>query len=175
MLDKATGYLTEAELSDFKKVIEEKIEQAKHQFNFYQEQVFDFTDMMEDEQSEWGDESLIQKDISLLAELAQQQIKRIEKLEAAKRRVRRGTFGICELTGELMDKKRLLADPGMTNSLEEESLFSDQIFEDIRIDFTVGQKSDSFSDFEFEEAAQEDYISLDEIADEYGFDEEYDI
>ena len=170
---KAVGYFSDAELSEVKKVIEQKLEKAKKQFHFYQEQVFDFSEMMEMEQPEWGDTNLIQKDIDLLGELAQKQIHNIEKLEAAKRKIRRGVFGICEETGELIDKQRLLADPGITSNLVDEVQLTEQLFEDMFFDFSVQQEGNS--DLEIEQSEHENFVSLDEIADEYGFEEAYNV
>ncbi len=172
-IEKTTGYFTESELSEFRKVIDEKLEQAKKQFHFYQEQIFDFTDMMGGEQQEWADENLIMKDIELLTELVQAQIGKIEKLEKALRRIRQKRFGICEVTGKLMDKKSLLADPVKTNSLITETQVSDQFFEDIFLDFNVGETG--YKNVQKEEEISENYISLDDIAEAYGFEEEYNL
>lgn len=166
-------YFSESELAEFKNVIEQKLEKAKKQFNFYQEQIFDFSDLMGGEQPEWGDENLIMKDIELLNELAQGQIRIIESLEQAKRRIRKGTFGICEVTGNLIAKNRLLADPTLTNSLLETVNFSDQFFDDIFIDFQTEAGPDSDMSYSEEEETEEKFLSLDDIEDEYGYEDTY--
>ncbi len=165
-------YFSESELAEFKKVIDQKIDQAQKQFNFYQEQVFDFSDMMEGDQPEWGDENLIMKDIELLSELAQRQIRVIESLEEAKRRIRKLTFGICESTGTLMDKNRLIADPTITDSTAEEVIFPNLPFEDMFLDFDAEQISDS--GYGEEEEMDVKVLSLEDIEDEFSYEEEYD-
>ena len=52
-----------------------------------------------------------------LSQLAGRQRKFIEQLEAAMVRIKNGTYGICIVTGELIDKERLRAVPHTRHSL----------------------------------------------------------
>ena len=52
-----------------------------------------------------------------LSQLAGRQRKFIEQLEAALIRIKNGTYGVCIVTGELIDKERLKAVPHTRHSL----------------------------------------------------------
>ncbi|MEL6152540.1 MAG: TraR/DksA C4-type zinc finger protein, partial [Bacteroidota bacterium] len=52
-----------------------------------------------------------------LSQLAGRQRKFIEQLEAALIRIKNGTYGVCIVTGQLIDKERLKAVPHTRHSL----------------------------------------------------------
>ena len=52
-----------------------------------------------------------------LSQLAARQRKFVEELEAALLRIKNGTYGICIVTGELIDKERLKVVPHTRHSL----------------------------------------------------------
>ena len=53
-----------------------------------------------------------------LGQLAGRQQKFISNLENALIRIKNGTYGICKDSGKLIDKKRLMAVPHATQSIE---------------------------------------------------------
>ena len=53
-----------------------------------------------------------------LSQMASRQIDFIEKLEKAMMRIENKTYGICRVTGKLIDKARLKAVPHATLSME---------------------------------------------------------
>ena len=63
------------------------------------------------------DDSSINNDVEMLNNMAIRQRRYIKDLENALVRIRNKTYGICIITGELIDKKRLLAVPTTTKSL----------------------------------------------------------
>ncbi|MFZ1703765.1 MAG: TraR/DksA C4-type zinc finger protein, partial [Saprospiraceae bacterium] len=63
------------------------------------------------------DFSSIQTEIEMLNNMANHQRKYIQDLENALIRINNKSYGICVVTGELIDKKRLLAVPTTTKSV----------------------------------------------------------
>lgn len=109
---------SDAELAEFKALIEKKLHRAQEQFNHLQEQIFEITENSSDEHGgDWVDDSSINNDVEMLNNMAIRQRMYIRELENALIRIRNRTYGICTVTGELIDKRRLLAVPTTTKSL----------------------------------------------------------
>ena len=108
----------DADLEEFRELIEQKLARAKEQLELLQSQILEVT---ENSDSDYGqdmmDDSNTNSDVEMLNNLAIHQRKYIRELESALGRIRNKTYGICEVTGELIDKKRLLAVPTTTKSL----------------------------------------------------------
>ena len=109
---------SDAELAEFKALIEKKFEKAKEQLTSLQEQILEITENSSDEHGgDWVDDSSINNDVEMLNNMAIRQRMYIRELENALVRIRNKTYGICSVTGELIDKRRLLAVPTTTKSL----------------------------------------------------------
>jgi RNA polymerase-binding transcription factor DksA len=109
---------SDEELADFKALIEKKLENAREQLRSLQEQILEITENTSDEHGgDWMDDSSINNDVEMLNNMAIRQRRYIKDLENALIRIRNKTYGICTVTGELIDKKRLLAVPTTTKSL----------------------------------------------------------
>lgn len=104
------------ELAIFKKKIEQKLEYARDDYEFVQNQISDQTENMESD-GDWMDSSSSNNDLEMMYIMANRQKKHIDDLERALIRVANKTYGICQITGELIDKRRLLAVPTTTKSL----------------------------------------------------------
>ncbi len=104
------------DLQSFKAHIEKKLEYAKDDYTFVADQITDQTESIESE-GDWMDTSSNNTDLELLYLMANRQRKHINDLERALIRIKHKTYGICEVTGELIDKKRLLAVPTTSKSL----------------------------------------------------------
>ncbi|HMQ46800.1 MAG TPA: hypothetical protein PKA00_04855 [Saprospiraceae bacterium] len=118
MSDQGVKKYSDEELQEFKDLIENKLQKAKEQLASLQEQIFEITENSSDEHGgDWMDDSSINNDVEMLNHMAIRQRKHIQDLENALIRIRNKTFGICVVTGELIDKKRLLAVPTTTKSL----------------------------------------------------------
>ena len=107
---------SDADLMEFKKRIEKKLEYARDDYEFVSKQITDQTENM-DSEGDWMDSSSSNNDLELLYIMANRQRKHIEDLEKALIRIENKTYGICQLTGEIIDKRRLLAVPSTTKSL----------------------------------------------------------
>ncbi len=109
---------SDGELAEFKALIEKKLANAQEQLDSLQEQILEITENTSDEHGgDWMDDSSINNDVEMLNNMAIRQRRYIKDLENALVRIRNKTYGICSITGELIDKKRLLAVPTTTKSL----------------------------------------------------------
>lgn len=112
---------SDSELTEFRELIQRKLEAAKKELNYLQGLI-----TRKDEMG--GDESenryLTMEDGSLsmereqLSQMASRQITYIDHLEKALMRIENKTYGICRVTGKLIDKARLRAVPHATLSIE---------------------------------------------------------
>lgn len=112
---------SDAELVEFKELIQRKLESAKKELNYLQGLITRKDDMGGD-----GDEGryMTMEDGSVsmereqLSQMASRQITYIDHLEKALMRIENKTYGICRVTGKLIDKARLRAVPHATLSME---------------------------------------------------------
>lgn len=114
----STKRYSDTELEDFRVLIQGKLDMAKQQLEQLQSQIFEITENSDDEYgSDWMDDSSINNEIEILNDMAIRQRKYIQDLENALVRIKNKTYGICVVSGELIDKKRLLAVPTTTKSI----------------------------------------------------------
>ena len=113
------------ELDGFRQNVEKKLARAREDFEYLQEQINDLGQNNDDAHSaDYIDGSAAHMDIQRMNEMAKRQLQTIEELEGARVRIRQGTYGICTVTGEKIDPKRLRLVPGARRSVEGERLFS---------------------------------------------------
>ena len=109
---------SDADLEEFRILIESKLEKASAHLNELQEQILEITENTSDEHGgDWVDDSSINNDVEMLNNMAIRQRMYIQDLENALVRIRNKSYGICSITGQLIDKRRLLAVPTTTKSL----------------------------------------------------------
>lgn len=117
MTNKTKGY-SDADLEEFRVLIEKKLGRAREQLELLQSQIYE---VAENGDSDYGqdlmDDSNTNSDMEMLNNLAIHQQKYIRELENALNRIRNKSYGICEVTGTLIDKNRLRAVPTTTKSL----------------------------------------------------------
>jgi len=112
---------SDAELAEFKTLINKKLEAAKKELAYLQGLITRKDDMGGDETDnrymtmEDGSMSMEREQLS---QMASRQITYIDHLEKALVRIENKTYGICRVTGKLIDKARLRAVPHATLSLE---------------------------------------------------------
>ena len=119
--DGPTMRYSDGELVEFRELIQRKLEAAKKELTYLQGLITRKDDMGGDE----GDNRyMTMEDGSLsmereqLSQMASRQITFIDHLEKALMRIENKTYGICRVTGKLIDKARLRAVPHATLSIE---------------------------------------------------------
>ncbi|MBC7886728.1 MAG: TraR/DksA C4-type zinc finger protein [Ferruginibacter sp.] len=112
---------SDAELQEFRDLIQRKLEAAKKELSYLHGLITRKDEMGGDE----GDNRyMTMEDGSLsmereqLSQMASRQITFIDHLEKAVMRIENKTYGICRVTGKLIDKARLRAVPHATLSIE---------------------------------------------------------
>lgn len=109
---------SDAELAEFKTVIENKLVKTRESVESLQSQILEITENTSDEHGgDWVDDSSINSEVEMLNNMAIRQRRYLKDLENALIRIRNKSYGICVVTGELIDRKRLMAVPTTTKSL----------------------------------------------------------
>jgi RNA polymerase-binding transcription factor DksA len=112
---------SDAELNEFRELITKKLESAKKELAYLQGLITRRDEMGGDETDnrymtmEDGSMSMEREQLS---QMASRQITFIDHLEKAMMRIENKTYGICRVTGKLIDKARLKAVPHATLSIE---------------------------------------------------------
>ena len=110
---------SDGDLAEFREIVEKKLEKAKEELSYLQEQILEITENSGDDHGgDWMDDSSTNNDIEFLNNMAIRQRKYIQDLENALIRIKSKTYGICMVTGQLIEKRRLLAVPTATKSVE---------------------------------------------------------
>lgn len=112
---------SDADLVEFKELIQRKHEAAKKELTYLQGLI-----TRKDDQGGDGDDGryMTMEDGSVsmereqLSQMASRQITYIDHLEKALMRIENKTYGVCRVTGKLIDKARLRAVPHATLSIE---------------------------------------------------------
>ena len=106
---------SDAELAEFKAIIEEKLAKAKAEYNTLRQVVMhNGTNDIEDTTPSFRtveDDGAFQLSKEEASQMAQRQYKFIQNLEGALVRIENKTYGIDRITGELIPKERLRAVP----------------------------------------------------------------
>lgn len=108
---------SDQELAEFESLIDQKLEKAKKELNFYVSQLSDRADNP-DSKSKGLDDGIGTAENERLSTLAARLKKHIQHLENAKIRIQNKVYGICRVSGKLIAKPRLLAVPHATLSIE---------------------------------------------------------
>jgi len=109
---------SDAELDEFREIIETKLSRATKHLTELQEQIVEITENTSDEHGgDWVDDSSINNDVEMLNNMAIRQRVHIQDLQNALVRIKNKSYGICIVTGDLIDKRRLLAVPTTTKSM----------------------------------------------------------
>ncbi len=109
---------SDAELEEFRLLIDTKLSKARLELSDMETQINEITENTEDDfGTDWMDDSSTASELDMLYNMANRQRKFIQDLDSALIRIKNKTYGICTVTGELIDKKRLLAVPTTTKSM----------------------------------------------------------
>ncbi len=107
---------SEADLAIFKAAIEKKLAKAERQLASLDAQLKETT-LNKGSQSDWVEDSSSSANLRLLDTMANRLRKHVVDLKNALLRIHTKSYGICSLTGQLIDKKRLLAVPTTTKGV----------------------------------------------------------
>ena len=116
---------TDKELERFKKLIVQKIDQAKQDLDLLKSAYMNDSDNGTDDTSptfkafEEGSETMSKE---ANTQLALRQEKFIRDLKNALIRIENKTYGVCRVTGKLIKKKRLMVVPHATLSIEAKNM-----------------------------------------------------
>jgi RNA polymerase-binding transcription factor DksA len=116
-----TQRYSDAELNEFKELIQRKLETAKKELAYLQGLITRKDEMGGDETDNrymTMEDGSLSMEREQLSQMASRQITFIDHLEKAMMRIENKTYGICRVTGKLIDKARLRAVPHATLSIE---------------------------------------------------------
>lgn len=112
-----TARFSDADLAEFKTLIEKKISFAKSDLKFYMDSLQEMSENP-DNKVKGLDDGNASLEVTRLNTLANRQEKHLKHLENALQRIENKTYGVCRETGVLIPKERLKAVPHATLSLE---------------------------------------------------------
>lgn len=111
----------DTDLMEFKELIQRKLESAKKEWNYLQGLITRKDDLGGDESDNrymTMEDGSLSMEREQLSQMASRQVTFIDHLEKALMRIENKTYGICRVTGKLIDKARLRAVPHATLSIE---------------------------------------------------------
>jgi RNA polymerase-binding transcription factor DksA len=116
---------SDAELVEFRDLIQKKLDTAKKELAYLQGLITrkDEGDM-EDGRYMTMEDGSMSMEREQLSQMASRQIQFIDHLEKALMRIENKTYGICRVTGKLIDKARLRAVPHATLSIEAKQMMN---------------------------------------------------
>jgi RNA polymerase-binding transcription factor DksA len=112
---------SDSELMEFRELITRKLETAKKELGYLQGLITRKDQMGGDESDNrymTMEDGSLSMEREQLSQMASRQITFIDHLEKAMMRIENKTYGICRVTGKLIDKARLRAVPHATLSIE---------------------------------------------------------
>ncbi|MFK7978607.1 MAG: TraR/DksA family transcriptional regulator [Saprospiraceae bacterium] len=107
---------SETDLAIFKAAVNKKLAKAERQLASLDAQLKETT-LNKGSQSDWVEDSSSSANLQLLDTMANRLRKHLVDLKNALLRIHNKSYGICSLTGQLIDKKRLLAVPTTTKGV----------------------------------------------------------
>ena len=121
-----TQRYSDADLAEFRDLITKKLEAAKKELAYLQGLITrkDETGDMEDARYMTMEDGSVSMEREQLSQMASRQIQFIDHLEKAMMRIENKTYGICRVTGKLIDKARLRAVPHATLSIEAKQMMN---------------------------------------------------
>ena len=110
---------SDKELQEFKEIIERKLSHVKEDLEYLSSQLNDLNESaLDSRRADWVDDSSMSADKDRLSSMYERQQKFYENLKAALLRIENKTYGVCTVTGKLIDKRRLKVVPHATKSVE---------------------------------------------------------
>ncbi|MFM2146720.1 MAG: hypothetical protein RL732_1556 [Bacteroidota bacterium] len=112
---------SDGDLAEFREIIQKKLDQAKKELAFFQGMITRKDEMGGDETENryiTMEDGSVSMEREQLAQMVSRTISYIDHLQKALMRIENKTYGICRVTGKLIDKARLRAVPHATLSIE---------------------------------------------------------
>lgn len=121
-----TQRYSDIELAEFRELINRKLDTAKKELAYLQGLITrkDESGDMEDGRYMTMEDGSMSMEREQLSQMASRQIQFIDHLEKAIMRIENKTYGICRVTGKLIDKARLKAVPHATLSIEAKQMMN---------------------------------------------------
>src|SRR5438874_1794680 len=121
-----TQRYSDVDLAEFRELITKKLDAAKKELTYLQGLITrkDETGDMEDARYMTMEDGSVSMEREQLSQMASRQIQFIDHLEKALMRIENKTYGICRVTGKLIDKARLRAVPHATLSIEAKQMMN---------------------------------------------------
>jgi DnaK suppressor protein len=115
--ENVTHRYSDKDLEEFRLIIEEKLAKARHEL---QGQTSELLELEGNAENRFDDinEGSLSYERDYLSQMVERQQRFVRDLENALLRVQNKTYGICVVTGELIDKRRLKAVPHTTKSIQ---------------------------------------------------------
>ncbi len=121
MANKTTNHInrySDKHLEEFKVILDKKLVKAQDELKYYEEQILEITaNSGDDHGGDWMDDSNTNNDMEFLNDMAIRQRKLINDVQNALVRIENKSYGICVVTGDLIDKRRLKVQPIATKSV----------------------------------------------------------
>ena len=109
---------SDTELGEFKELITKKLNAAKDELKFYQDQIRKSDKGGSDYKINGIEDGSETAEKEYLNQMASRQLQFISHLEKALVRIENKTYGICRETSKLISKERLMAVPHATLSID---------------------------------------------------------
>ncbi len=124
-MEKRIKRYSEGDLNEFRLLIENKLQKASQQILHLENQIEEINESS-DNSYDPDDDSVAGYDFEMLSNMLSRQKKYANDLQEALLRIKNKTYGICSVTNELIEKKRLLAVPITTKSIAGKQLLARQ-------------------------------------------------
>jgi len=117
---------SDSDLSEFREIITKKLDAAKKELTYLQGLITrkDEGGDMDEARYMTMEDGSVSMEREQLSQMASRQITFIDHLEKAMMRIENKTYGICRVTGRLIDKARLRAVPHATLSIEAKQMMN---------------------------------------------------
>jgi RNA polymerase-binding transcription factor DksA len=112
---------SDRDLQEFKNLIDEKLEAAKNELKYLNDQINRKGDNgTDDTENKFAtmEDGTVAMEREYLTQMSSRQAQYIDHLEKALTRIQNKTYGVCRVTGKLIDRDRLRAVPHATLSME---------------------------------------------------------
>ena len=115
---------SDSDLAEFREIIQKKLDAAKKELSYLQGLITrkDEGGDMDEARYMTMEDGSVSMEREQLSQMASRQITFIDHLEKAMMRIENKTYGICRVTGKLIDKARLRAVPNTERSIEDKQM-----------------------------------------------------